>query len=74
MKHLPGEIPSPIPVAVTEPIVLTDRRRKRWPIAAGALAGVLLPLVVELGILGPQLAAQVRDACLVVVSPHHDSR
>lgn len=56
----------PVPVTVSEPITVNIRRKKRWPIALGALLGALLPAAVELGILGPQLAEQARAVCLAL--------
>jgi hypothetical protein len=63
------ELPAPIPVVIDQPITL--KVRKRWPIALGAIVGALLPVALELGILGPQVARDVREACLVLVGPHH---
>ncbi len=63
------EVPPPIPVVIEQPI--TVKGKKRWPIALGATVGALLPVALELGILGPQVARDVREACLVLVGPHH---
>jgi hypothetical protein len=63
------EPPAPIPVVIETPI--TVKGKKRWPIALGATLGALLPVALELGILGPQVARDVREACLVLVGPHH---
>jgi hypothetical protein len=40
------------------------RRKKRWPILAGALLGALLPVLVEAGILGLSAADDVRQMCV----------
>jgi hypothetical protein len=46
---------------------LETRTKKRWLIALGALLGALLPAIIEAGILGPHLAAQVHDLCRSVL-------
>jgi hypothetical protein len=59
----------PIPVIIDQPI--TVKGKKRWPIALGATVGALLPVALELGMLGPQVARDVRQACLVLVGAPH---
>jgi hypothetical protein len=63
------EKPPSIPVVIEQPI--TVKGKKRWPIALGATVGALLPVALELGILGPQVARDVREACLVLVGSQH---
>ncbi len=57
----------PVQVEVVAVPLLETRTKKRWLIALGALLGALLPALIEAGILGPQLAAQVHDVCRSVL-------
>jgi hypothetical protein len=59
--------PQPLQVEVVAVPTISTRTKKRWLIALGALLGALLPALIEVGILGPQLAAQVHDVCRSVL-------
>jgi hypothetical protein len=46
-----------------------NRTLKAWLIASGAALGALLPVALELGALGPQLAHDVRQVCAALQVP-----
>ncbi len=64
----PASAPDPQPLQVEVVAVPPQKKRTktRWLIALGALLGALLPAVLELGILGPDIASLAAKACDVV--------